>query len=230
MLEQCSQPSDGEHRLEANDGLIVESILRGHVDDFEIFVHKYQRALLSLANRQLGHPQLAEEAVQESFLGALKSLHTYNSKFAFRTWLWTILLNQCRRIGSRHQKHQMLPLATELGEYSASLAEAPTSEAEPSAAAIQRESSSQLEQLLQELPTQQARAIRLRFFDGMKYREIAETMQSSLSAAKQRVRLGLEAIAERLHHTHPAELKFKANASEPTAVAHLKPDSNCKDT
>jgi RNA polymerase sigma-70 factor (ECF subfamily) len=181
--------------LEANDGLIVEAVLRGQNEVFEIFVHKYQGALLNLAAQRLNCVELAEEAVQETFLAALRSLHTYNSKFAFRTWLWTILINQCRRIGSRRQKRQMQTLsdhATESHELMHSRDE------DPSLAASRREASYQLKQFLTELPAAQAEALRLRFFDGLKYREIAETMQSSLSSAKQRVRFGLEAISSKL--------------------------------
>jgi RNA polymerase sigma-70 factor (ECF subfamily) len=55
-----------------------------------------------------------------------------------------------------------------------------------------------LDGLLLELSDVQADAIRLRFFGQLKYREIADAMDSSLGAAKQRVKLGLIAIGEML--------------------------------
>ena len=45
----------------------------------------------------MGRDDWAEDVVQETFLCVFKSLHTYDSRYSFRTWLWTILLNQCRR-------------------------------------------------------------------------------------------------------------------------------------
>ena len=51
---------------------------------------------------------------------------------------------------------------------------------------------------LEELPEVQADALRLRFFGGLKFSEIAQTMGSSLSAAKVRVRNGLVTLSERL--------------------------------
>ena len=42
------------------------------------------------------------------------------------------------------------------------------------------------------LPDVQADALRLRFFAGLKFHEIADTMSCSLSAAKNRVRTGLQ--------------------------------------
>ena len=48
------------------------------------------------------------------------------------------------------------------------------------------------------MPEAQADALRLRFFGGMKYHEIAASMQCSLSTAKNRVRWGLTKMAEYL--------------------------------
>ncbi len=50
--------------------------------------------------------QGADDVVQETFLAAYKSRHTYRDEFSFRTWLWTILLNQCR---SHQQRLSRLP-------------------------------------------------------------------------------------------------------------------------
>jgi RNA polymerase sigma-70 factor (ECF subfamily) len=47
----------------------------------------------------------------------------------------------------------------------------------------------------------QADALRLRFFGGLKFEEIAGAMQCSLSTAKNRVRWGLERMAELVQDT-----------------------------
>ena len=57
---------------------------------------------------------------------------------------------------------------------------------------MQVERSELLGQLLEALPEVQADALRLRFFGGLKFEEIAQAMGSSLTGAKQRVRRGLE--------------------------------------
>ena len=176
-----------------DDGRLVESVLRGDQTAFEQLVHRYQPALIKLATSKLRQPELAEEAVQETFMAALKSLHTYNSQFAFRTWLWTILINQCRRIASR-QVRASAP------EYSVgfALASLASNDTHPDEQVAEQESRQRLQALLRQISAVQATALRLRFFEGMKYQEIAEKMDSSLSAAKQRVRAGLQAIAEKM--------------------------------
>jgi RNA polymerase sigma-70 factor (ECF subfamily) len=64
---------------------------------------------------------------------------------------------------------------------------------------LARERSELLEASLAALPTVQADALRLRFFGGLKFEEIAETMQCSLGTAKNRVRWGLMRLADRVH-------------------------------
>ena len=59
-----------------------------------------------------------------------------------------------------------------------------------------RERSELLDSLLGKLPEPQADALRLRFFGGLKFHEIADAMECSLSTAKNRVRWGLTKMAE----------------------------------
>jgi len=175
-----------------SDKEIVRQVLHGNTERFNELVLRYQNPLLRLAYTKLNDSVLAEDAVQETFLAAFKSLDTYKAEFGFRTWLWTILLNQCRRHGQRNQKKA----EREISRDSDLLAEEfPSGELSPSGQAMQREQARALGMLLYRLPDVQADALRLRFFGGLKFGEIAEVMECSLSSAKGRVRTGLEKIS-----------------------------------
>ena len=52
--------------------------------------------------------------------------------------------------------------------------------------------------MLSQLNPDQAAALRLRFFSGLKFHEIAVAMHCSLATAKNRVRWGLERLAAAL--------------------------------
>jgi len=60
---------------------------------------------------------------------------------------------------------------------------------------LAKERAAQLEALLAQLSDAQADALRLRFFGGLKFHEIAAAMQCSLNTAKNRVRMGLVRMA-----------------------------------
>ena len=63
---------------------------------------------------------------------------------------------------------------------------------------LARERAEQLEAILDQLSEVQADALRLRFFGGLRFQEIADLMQCSLNTAKSRVKCGLTRMAELL--------------------------------
>ena len=106
-IGKASTPADGVLPADGpllSDGTLVGLVLDGDTEIFASIVRRYQPALLRVAVSRLGNVELAEDAVQESFVNAFKSLATYDSRYSFRTWLWTILLNQCRRQYKQHRQ------------------------------------------------------------------------------------------------------------------------------
>ncbi len=201
---------------EIADGTLIAAVLAGDRDQFAPLVDRYQNQLFRAARSRMGRPDWAEDVVQETFLCAFKSLHTYKSEYSFRTWLWTILLNQCRRqlkkfsrgifIGSWDQQSNDDDLR-------ATLADEFKSDESPSERLASKEQTKLLDAVLAELPDEQADALRLRFFGELKFHEIAETMQCSLSTAKNRVRWGLTKMSEHLKPEHETPIDKSPNRS-----------------
>lgn len=175
----------------------------GQRECFAELVRRYRPALVRVATSRLGRADWAEDVVQETFLAAFKSRATYNAQYSLRTWLWTILLNQCR--GHYQRRARGLTVEPLTGEHEQSLVEqAPHYGAtSPLAVVMAKERSAQLERLLAQLSEAQADALRLRFFGGLKYHEIAQAMQCSLNTAKNRVRIGLTRMAELIENAGP---------------------------
>ena len=179
--------------------MLIAAVLGGDKDQFAELVRRYEPALRRVARSRLGRDDWTDDVVQETLLCAFKFLPSYDSRYSFRTWLWTILLNQCRRQWKRHQR---TPLVAAWSDHAAQLSagdEMPqpaSTESSPPARLLAAENSQRLEALLARLPEAQADALRLRFFGGLKFEEIATTLQCSVSTAKQRVRWGLVKMSE----------------------------------
>jgi RNA polymerase sigma-70 factor, ECF subfamily len=173
------------------DGLLIAAALAGEPEAFAYLVRRYQGPLLKAAISRLGRRTWAEEAVQETFLCAHRWLNTYDSRFSFRTWLWTILLNQCSRVAKRESKHLPNPGVAEKLPH-----ERPDPQPSPLEMLLAREASEQLYELLARLPEVQADALRLRFFGGLTFAEIAAAMQCSEPGAKNRVKTGLVRLSK----------------------------------
>jgi RNA polymerase sigma-70 factor (ECF subfamily) len=170
----------------------------------DVLAARYRPALVRVAESRLGQRDWAEEAVQETLLSAFRSRHTYDPGRAFRTWLWTILLNACSAIHRSHARHGRVANWTD--QQSLAADDAPASidahaiapDESPLGALLAKERAETLDRLLGELSEPQADALRLRFFAGLKFEEIAEAMNCALLTAKNRVKFGLLRLSERL--------------------------------
>lgn len=197
---------DGDPAL--SDQELMRQAQAGDRAAFAEIVRRYQPALLRVAESRLGRRDWAEDAVQETLLAAFKWRASYRQPANFRTWLWTILLNQCRRSWAGHVRRPRLWCwddrpADEVGP-AIFRASVERGDNPPWQHLIARERSELLQSLLGQLPPTQADALRLRFFGGLKFEEISETMQCSLSTAKNRVKWGLMRLAELVRQTETA--------------------------
>jgi RNA polymerase sigma-70 factor, ECF subfamily len=186
-----------DERATQSDGALIARVQAGETHCFGELVRRYQGVLARVARSRLGRTDWAEDVVQETFLAAFKSCASYDSRFSFRTWLWTILLNQCR--GHYQRRLRSVPLEPwPQGDELAAASEHTDESGSPLVQLLAKERSAQLETLLGQLSTVQADALRLRFFGGLKFQEIADAMPCSLTSAKNRVRWGLMRMAELL--------------------------------
>ncbi len=178
-----------------SDADIMRQVQSGRTELFEQLVDRYRGRLLRFARSKLGDVGPAEDVVQETLLAAYSARHTYDPRFAVSTWLWTILLNLCRREWRRARTRATQSITD---------VEPATSETGLTRL-LEGERRELLGRLLDELPEAEADALRLRFFGGLKFEEVADAMQSSLSGAKVRVRKGLERLSRRLRDLETAE-------------------------
>ena len=195
------------NRAADNDGVIIAAVLAGDPGRFEQLVARYESALRRVAISRLGCPESADDVVQETFLCAFRSLHSYDSRFSFRTWLWTILLNQCRRHYKKSQRRleHAHHFESAIGSVESLVSMGlPSQEPGPPARLVAKEQGELLQSLLDQLPDKHADALRLRFFGGLKFQEIADAMGCSLSSAKTRVRCGLTRMSDLIGESHGA--------------------------
>ncbi len=184
--------------MSVEDRELMQRVQQGEFRCFDALVERYRPALLRVASGMLCDQGLAEDVVQETFLSVFAARQTFNPAFHFRTWLWTILLNFCRRHRARQVRRpqQVVQSALAKGQ-GPQVVDAETPET-ALAGLLERERSEQLQRLLNDLPDVQADAIRLRFFAGLTYHEIGQSMGVSLGGAKLRVRTGLAKLSQQL--------------------------------
>ncbi|MCA8997026.1 MAG: sigma-70 family RNA polymerase sigma factor [Planctomycetaceae bacterium] len=174
-----------------SDTDIMVRVQGGDLALFGELVNRYQSRLLLFARSKFADRDFSEDLVQDAFLAAYQARDSYRVEFAFSTWIWTILLNLSKEAGKKQARRQDRERKhAQLSHERAGLMTTPLQEM------LAAEQRTQVHLWLQSLPEEEADAIRLKFFGGLKYEEIAWAMESSVSGAKARVRRGLTRLAE----------------------------------
>ncbi len=66
-----------------------------------MLVARYQQPMLRLAGSLVSNQAVAEEAVQDTWLGVVRGIEQFEGRASFKTWLFRILVNRARSAGSR---------------------------------------------------------------------------------------------------------------------------------
>lgn len=181
-----------------DDAMIMRRVQAGELEQFAQLIRRYQRPLLRAATDRLGDRTWAEDVVQEAFLAAFAGRMSYDPAYSFRTWMWTILLNLCKRHWRRRSSRPSPQSWSELAGNAANSNAEPETRSTGLSCLLQSERAERVRQLLGTLPEEQADALRLRFFGELTFNEIAAALGCSLNTAKSRVRYGLEKIGREL--------------------------------
>jgi RNA polymerase sigma-70 factor (ECF subfamily) len=88
----------------ADDVLLVEALSRGDGDAFGVVVGRYQASLLRVARMYVGSAAVAEEVVQDTWMGFVGSLGRFQRQCSLKTWLFAILLRCAARTRDRERR------------------------------------------------------------------------------------------------------------------------------
>jgi RNA polymerase sigma-70 factor (ECF subfamily) len=165
-----------------SDSSAIQRVLAGDVEAFALLVDRHHARMARYAFHLLGSEAEAEEAVQDSFVRAYRSLSSYREQDQFGAWILRILVNRCRTRLVRDKRREEVA-ATWVRE-----AEQPF---EPSERLAMRD---ELAVALAQLPGDQREAVVLRYADELGYDEISSITGAGISALKMRVKRGCERL------------------------------------
>jgi len=80
---------------------LVEALRRGEEAAFVTLIDRYQTSLLRLATIYVASRAVAEEVVQETWLGVLQGLARFEGRSSLKTWIFRILTNRAKTRGER---------------------------------------------------------------------------------------------------------------------------------
>lgn len=178
----------------SSDAVIVARVLRGDVESFRVLVERYRDRYARYAVHMLGNHEDAEEALQDAFTRAYRSLSRCEDPERFGAWLFRILVNRCRTIGARRGRRAKTFVVDEGALLDAAIDH-------PADSTAWRE---EIERALQQLRPDQREAFLLKYVEEMGYDEMSQLTGIGVSALKMRVMRACERLRELLIEVHHA--------------------------
>ncbi|MBI4347859.1 MAG: sigma-70 family RNA polymerase sigma factor [Elusimicrobia bacterium] len=180
-----------------DEAALVREAREGGRSAFAELVRRHHPAILALCRSMLNDPAEADDAAQEAFLKAWRSLADFSGGSGFGTWLYRIASNQCLDL-LRSRARRKAESLEELVERDAPALERALG---PSAQPLDRlEAGDLAARLLAGLPEEQRLALVLRETEGLRYDEIAKVMGCSVDSVKARLKRARQALGESLRH------------------------------
>ncbi len=87
-----------------SDAELVARLGAGDEAAFVTLVERYHPSLLRLAETMVPSRAVAEEVVQETWLGVVRGIGRFEGRSSLRTWLFHILVNRARSTGAREKR------------------------------------------------------------------------------------------------------------------------------
>lgn len=177
------------------------ALLAGGVDRYyEHLVRQYSQPLKAFALRLMGHPQDAEDVVQEAFIRAYYALERYPIErvrtLKARPWLYKITWN-CYCNSSCRAKAP-LSISIDFTDDDAWLEPEDAAQEQPEMAFESVERRRELEALVDALPPRYREVVSLYYFEDLSHQEIAEMLNQPVGTIKVAVHRGIRLLRKRL--------------------------------
>ena len=159
--------------MDDSDEALMARIARGDQQAFRTLAGRHLPAMLGLARRILGNASDAEDVAQEAMLRVWTHAPRWQPLAAFRTWLTRVVVNLCL---DRKRRAPWVAL------------EAAGEIVDPAPAASEQAERDERERMVAAaiagLPARQRAAIVLTYGDGMSNAQVAEILDTSVSAVE----------------------------------------------
>ena len=178
-----------------HDAELVIRLRAGDESAFVELVERYQTSLLRLAQSFVPNRAVAEEVVQDVWLGVVRGIERFEGRSSLKTWLFRIMVNRARSTGVRERRETPVDPSTtepavppERFTATGAWAQPPTAWADDADdRMVAKELVERVSACLDQLPDAQRRVVVMRDFEGLAPADVCAVL--GISEANQRVLL-----------------------------------------
>jgi RNA polymerase sigma-70 factor (ECF subfamily) len=189
------------------DARLVASARDGDLAAFTKLVHRHQDRAYRTSLRILRDPSDAEDATQDAFVSAFRSLPGYRGDAAFSTWLYRIVVNASYAVSRRRSP------TGDLGEVADDL---PASGVGPADVATAGGLRAALLDALAALPADHRVVFVLRELEQLSVSETADVLEVTATTVSTRLHRARQGLIDQLGSWHPQDAGGEATSEEPS--------------
>jgi RNA polymerase sigma-70 factor (ECF subfamily) len=170
-----------------NEAELIAQAQQGDRGAFGQLVRRHRGGVINVVYRMCGDANLADEAAQEAFIRAWQHLPGYRPRSPFRNWLYRIATNAARDA-----------LRREVGTVDIDTVSVTDSTQGPQAAVEAQELGERVQQAVLSLPPASRAVLVLREYEGLSYKEIADTLGIPMGTVMSRLNYARNLLRESL--------------------------------
>ena len=180
------------------DTELIGKFLAGDVNAFNTLVWHWEKRVYNFILRYIGNREESQDICQKTFIRVYRKLNRLRDPERFSTWLYQIAINICRdeiKSRSRKKTYSLDHLQENSNGAQSDVLNLKTdSKNEPEQQAHKRDVSDLIGRALQTLPEEQRVVIIMKEYQGLKFTEIADILETSVNTAKSRMYYGIAAL------------------------------------
>jgi RNA polymerase sigma-70 factor (ECF subfamily) len=179
-----------------DDHCLIAACLAGQTEAFGSLVRRYQDRLYPTVLRLTGSADDAHDLLQDAFLRAYQKLATFHGESSFYTWIYRITVNLALT-GRRKKQRSMWRLFEDRGKEGVDPPDDPT-QTDPSLPLERAERDGLIQAALNALAPDHRAVVVLKDLDGLRYEEIAATLDIPVGTVRSRLHRARFELRERL--------------------------------
>jgi RNA polymerase sigma-70 factor (ECF subfamily) len=180
------------------DDKLVERAIQGDQQAYKEIMDKYQKPLYFHVLKMVRNHEQVEDLVQEAFMKAFKNLNTYNTNYAFSTWLYRITTNHTiDYLRKKKLKTTSMnePVKTRDGEIEIQISD---EQAKTDRKIIREQRKRIIHEAIDNLPEKYRIVIEMRHLQELSYQEIADQLDLPLGTVKAHIFRAREMLYKKL--------------------------------
>jgi len=182
--ESQTTPRENASASSLEDDKLVAKAVSGDQGAYKSLMEKYETPLFFHLLKMVKDKEQVRDLVQEAFMKAFDNLESYNTNYAFSTWLYRITTNHAIDY-LRKKKLQTTsidePVKTKEGEMNIQLEDEHSG---TDRKIIRKQRSDIIHEAIEDLPDKYRVVIKLRHFEELSYDEISEQLDLPLGTVK----------------------------------------------